>query len=94
MLDKKPCDQFRQGGLCVFLFLLLGASHVVVGFWFGRGWTLVTAVLAEIAWLILHPWRRGNLSPPVRRTLCWGGTSALGVFIIIALLLYWRLPEV
>jgi len=93
MPASKPCGQFREGGWCVLVFLLLGTSHVVIGFWFGRGWTIATAVLAEIAWLILRPWRWGNLSRSIRRTLCISGTTALGVFISIAIFLYWRLPD-
>jgi hypothetical protein len=92
MPDRQPWKNLRQGWPCLVIFVLLGASHKLVGIWLGPGWTVVTAILAEIGWLTLRPWRFGDLSPSVRRAVCLAGGAAggaaLGVFIMISLVLY------
>ena len=94
MPDRKPWKNLRQGWLCLVIFILLGASHKLVGIWFGPGWTVVTAVVAEIGWLVLRPWRLGNLPSSVRRMVCRLGAAALGVFIVVAVFLYWSRDQV
>ena len=72
-------------------FILLGASHLVAGVWLGRAGTLAAAVLAEIIWLGMRPWRWGGTTAAARRFLGLAGAIALGIFAVIAALL-WRWP--
>jgi hypothetical protein len=78
----------RRGWLALLAFIFLGASHLVAGVWLGRAGTFVTAVLAEIAWLLLRPWRWAGSTPTDCRFLGWAGAAALGIFVLIAAWLY------
>ena len=80
------------GWPALLAFILLGASHLLAGIWLGRAGTLVTAVFAEVAWLILRPWRWGKCSTSTRRFIKRAGAMALGIFIVIAARLYWHPP--
>jgi len=74
-------SEIKRGWFVLLAFWVLGASHLVAGHYFGKGWAVVTAGVAAVIWFLSRPWRFGLLSDQVRRGISISGSIGLCGFI-------------
>lgn len=75
----------------LWIFCVLGIAPLVIGFSLGRGWRVVAAVVALLAWFVIRPWRFGLATPNERKQVRLTGSIAMFGFAVNYLIIYYRI---
>ena len=82
-------SEIRFGWPVLVVYLALGMARFVVQEFHGRGWGLVTAIVAAALWFTLRPWRLGLIPDSARRAARISGAVLFCSHILFAAQSYW-----